>query len=997
TTTPGANSNAMVDELNIMYDITKGISEALPAEYTTNNWMNQNTVSHDGSGFAAQSGVVEAHSSSYMERNIELTDDAVMSFWWKIASDKSDVLRLELVDGTSVKTLASRNTADGTDWGECVNIDLKAGSYKLRWVYDRTLTDSNTPDNRAWVDDISMVRVAKKWVELDGVESGIEIPDSPTLDLTGSHFTIEAMINLQSYDSDFSTIIGKIGWNNADSSYAMHITDQGKLRAEFYNINGNNIMIDSTATVSLQSWHHVAATYDGSKLVIYIDGIKAGQDTNTTGYADVKQNGSNVQIGRWWQSDPNYFNGKIDNVRIWNVTKGESDIAALKNTKARGDEAGLVLNYSFDDYEEGSTVKDSSGKGNDGTLLNGVSVKRGNYGSVYNVKEDEAGRIYLISAADFDESGVVDAADEKVIRDALGSTRGVELNAKQTSKIDAGTSVFRFNEPSGYHIFGDDIVESYGINEDPYYLNYAVNAVNDGVYTIGLSARSFNAKAYPMPTFKNYKFKVYVDGIERGEFLISANRWVYQDGTLDVVLDAGQHDIKLVWANPEKDLSIDLGKFVMRDKKYLEAADLNKDEVIDTKDMEIFGQHRVKMNMSAKIELEGYAYYANINADGTLTLKDAADGLIVFTSSVEDGNLIAVTRNQVTKKYRYFNDEEAGVISLLKESKYDLNSDGLIDEKDDEFMKESIKGARLIKRGDSYTTSSGSSYYYEWTKYTDGSASNEGEQYEGYNPWVEYDLNVESDGMYWLGINGKNNTSYAVPSNWNEPWGTTALVSAQNGGNYTTNSDGSIRFYTDYDYEDPQLYLSTNNKWPDGNSVISEIDRTNGQNRYVEIRYKYTNRDVPPNRTISTAKIYWYNSSGTYTTMSINVAAAGNNINDGQYHTYVIDMWDLNQDKIVTEAEKSLWQTADNLSNFYFQPWSKTGGIIGDANIQYIAFKTAAVDSQGFADYSYLNNVKIAMTSAYSTDGWVRQNGVASAGQDTFAAQAKAVYEGATS
>ena len=65
-----------------------------------------------------------------------------------------------------------------------------------------------------------------------------------------------------------------------------------------------------------------------------------------------------------------YFNGIIDEVRIWNVARTAEQIQANINTTLTGQEEGLVGYWNFDD----GTAKDLSGNGNDGTLFGDTQI-----------------------------------------------------------------------------------------------------------------------------------------------------------------------------------------------------------------------------------------------------------------------------------------------------------------------------------------------------------------------------------------------------------------------------------------------------------------------------------------------------------------------------------------------------------------------------------------------------------------------------------------------
>jgi hypothetical protein len=59
-----------------------------------------------------------------------------------------------------------------------------------------------------------------------------------------------------------------------------------------------------------------------------------------------------------------YFQGDLDEIRIWNVARSPEDIQAARNKRLTGKEPGLVAYWTFDD----GTAKDFSTNGNNGVL-----------------------------------------------------------------------------------------------------------------------------------------------------------------------------------------------------------------------------------------------------------------------------------------------------------------------------------------------------------------------------------------------------------------------------------------------------------------------------------------------------------------------------------------------------------------------------------------------------------------------------------------------------
>jgi hypothetical protein len=114
-------------------------------------------------------------------------------------------------------------------------------------------------------------------------------------------------------------------------------------------------------------FHFLALTYDGSTLRFFVDGVSKGMLSGTTldwGTTTLYVFLSHVQ--------PQYFRGSISGVRIYDRTLSQAEIQYNMYNPLNPIRDGLVLWLPFLEGS-GTSVKDYSGQGNDGTLYGGVS------------------------------------------------------------------------------------------------------------------------------------------------------------------------------------------------------------------------------------------------------------------------------------------------------------------------------------------------------------------------------------------------------------------------------------------------------------------------------------------------------------------------------------------------------------------------------------------------------------------------------------------------
>jgi hypothetical protein len=146
----------------------------------------------------------------------------------------------------------------------------------------------------------------------------------------------------------------------------------GYLTAGDYN---NWYIIQSATQIPMNSWTHVAQTYDYSTgtIKLYQNGVLVA-----TGTSSYSTSGSGNQYIGSYDGGNYFFGGKMDNVRIWNYALSDAQILSNMNTPLSGNEPGFVLWYNFENASvipggnntSYSVVEDVSSNSYDGNLYN---------------------------------------------------------------------------------------------------------------------------------------------------------------------------------------------------------------------------------------------------------------------------------------------------------------------------------------------------------------------------------------------------------------------------------------------------------------------------------------------------------------------------------------------------------------------------------------------------------------------------------------------------
>ncbi len=210
---------------------------------------------------------------------------------------------------------------------------------------------------------------ANNALEFDGINDYVLVPDSDSLDLTNG-MTIEAWIKPASFHGD-NVVLSK--WNSPPNSYIFKVFDVGsnRIRIEATTQNSTVDLRGETA-LSTGNWIHIAATYESGGARVFLNGI---EDGSQMGWGEINVTDKDVLIG----ATPYYgqwFNGAIDELRVWNYARTPEQLNQWKGFLLTGDEPGLVAYWNFDEGN-GDILNDLTSSRNNGQIYGAQWVTSG--------------------------------------------------------------------------------------------------------------------------------------------------------------------------------------------------------------------------------------------------------------------------------------------------------------------------------------------------------------------------------------------------------------------------------------------------------------------------------------------------------------------------------------------------------------------------------------------------------------------------------------------
>ncbi|MGI6337898.1 MAG: LamG domain-containing protein [Bacteroidales bacterium] len=163
----------------------------------------------------------------------------------------------------------------------------------------------------------------KRSYSFDGVDDYVGNID--TLEFT-MPFTISLMMRTSS-TTGYQSPLGNFHWTGQGYDFIRNQTT-GRIEFTIRNSVSGSTYVRSTTNVADNSWHHIAATWDGANIRIFVDG---GQEAfSECNYAPNYHNSNRFIIGTREIGD-NYFEGGIDNVAIYNRALTAGEISQLTN------------------------------------------------------------------------------------------------------------------------------------------------------------------------------------------------------------------------------------------------------------------------------------------------------------------------------------------------------------------------------------------------------------------------------------------------------------------------------------------------------------------------------------------------------------------------------------------------------------------------------------------------------------------------------------------
>ena len=341
-------------------------------------------------------------------------------------------------DYTDLITIFSGYIKDYMTTTKDITIDIGDNREKLQIEYPTQVFDALT----------GQAEDSNGQIIPDGYGTVIQVPAYPseigagdyelTFDGDNDYCTIPAMTNLATLTVEMKVYFNALAdvWlinkrDNASDNQWQLIYYGGTLSLDLFGGSSSPVASVSYTPLYANRWYSLAFTtsgVSGSTAYLFVDGV-AVNSAVLSGNMKLGSLGITIGAQSWDYSSGNH-NGKIKDVRIWDIVRSGVEILANKDAVFTGSETGLIAYYKMDEGT-GTTVTDSVGS-NNGTIsgaswvmFSGVRFKWGtSVTSITQVYVEKDDKISSVSHSGFTNSGLFLLSDADAYQDG-DNTKGL--------------------------------------------------------------------------------------------------------------------------------------------------------------------------------------------------------------------------------------------------------------------------------------------------------------------------------------------------------------------------------------------------------------------------------------------------------------------------------------------------------------------------------------------------------------------------------------------
>ena len=278
--------------------------------------------------------------------------------------------------GTHTATVTLTDTTNGVSEQRAFTLELEEPGLVAHWKLDETSgTTANDSSGNGYhgnleggisFDANSVIGAEGTALNFDGVD---DLVDAGNVPLKGSF-----SVALWALPQDLANVAGFLHkWDRSSQQFLKHSfwigpdwTD-GAMRFVVYPSIYGKGMVTTDTILAIDSWVHVAATFDGTNQRVYVNGVLT--DTGPERMNGLPGIDGTLYMGR--RNNADWFNGALDDVRIYNYALSDNEVHWLLcplDLNVDGTVDATDLGIAMADWPVGPLLRDANDDGDHNIL-----------------------------------------------------------------------------------------------------------------------------------------------------------------------------------------------------------------------------------------------------------------------------------------------------------------------------------------------------------------------------------------------------------------------------------------------------------------------------------------------------------------------------------------------------------------------------------------------------------------------------------------------------
>jgi len=191
---------------------------------------------------------------------------------------------------------------------------------------------------------LQLTAQSNQYLHFDRIDDFVEVPNASNFISNATGVTMAGWF----YCDELNYGQGMMGFRNGGTGdgemYTIQL-DNGLLECRYITSAGFSEYVSPSFTVLPEVWQHYAWVYDGTDVLLYVDGVLVGSSPSSSG--PITSEDTPLSIGSHISPFNFYFGGRIDEWSLWSKGLTQTEIQNMMDNELTGTEDNLELYYKF--------------------------------------------------------------------------------------------------------------------------------------------------------------------------------------------------------------------------------------------------------------------------------------------------------------------------------------------------------------------------------------------------------------------------------------------------------------------------------------------------------------------------------------------------------------------------------------------------------------------------------------------------------------------------